>query len=183
MHVGITENTMVFIPRNASIRSAVDSVNVHCKLPTPSVVSVVARIVARVSGKRIQSGWYVFTESDIQLDVLNSLFSGHRRPTVRVTIPEGLTYKEIAAIISRTADTDSADFIHWCDSTDAEGYLMPETYDFFWREDAYAIGERLHDEWDRKIGSLSPTKDAIILASIVQAEAAQKKEMSTIAGV
>ena len=191
LHIGTTGNTMVLIPRNTPIVTAVDSINVKCKLPTPWIVALVARATARITNARIKSGWYVFTSDDTQLDILKALFTGKRRPIVKVTIPEGLTYREIAGLIDRIVGTDSADFVRWCEShpegngshESVEGYLMPDTYEFYWKEEASIIGSRLLDNWQTKMGSLSASNTDVILASIVQAEAASVAEMPRIAGV
>lgn len=190
LRIGISGNATVFIPRNTPIVVAVDSINTKCKLPTPWFVALLARGAGRISDMKIKSGWYVFTAGDMQLDILQSLFTGTRRPTVTVTIPEGLTFREIASLVERIVGTDSADFVRWCEghskrnnNESVEGYLMPDTYEFYWKEDAAVIGSRLLDNWTIKMGTLSATKSDVILASIVQAEAATSKEMPRIAGV
>lgn len=192
--LSISTETMVHVPRKASIVSAIDSVNAKVNLATPWLIKLAARITARLSGKGLQSGWYTFNEGDTQLDVLRTLFTGDRRNTVRVTLPEGLTYREMARILSRTVDMDSTRFIAWCENDSVtsiyapgastmEGYLMPETYEFFWRDDADEIATRLADEFRRTHKSAMPSRDEVILASIVQAEAADVDEMPRIAGV
>lgn len=191
LHIGATGSTLVLIPRNTPIVSAVDSINVKCKLPTRWLVALFARTTARITNARIKSGWYVFTSDDTQLDILKALFTGKRRPIVKVTIPEGLTYREIAGLIDRIVGTDSADFVRWCEShpegngshESVEGYLMPDTYEFYWKDEASVIGSRLLDNWKTKMGSLSASNTDVILASIVQAEAASVAEMPRIAGV
>lgn len=167
-----------------------DSINARCKLPTPWFVAILARGAGRISDMKIKSGWYVFTAEDTQFDILKALFTGKRRKTVWVTIPEGLTFREIAGIVEKNVGTDSADFVQWCDSysvrnnkESVEGYLMPDTYEFYWKEDASVIGIRLLDNWTAKMGTLSASSSDVILASIVQAEAATTTEMPRIAGV
>jgi UPF0755 protein len=140
---------------------------------------------------KIKSGWYEFSADDTQLDILKALFTGKRRPTITVTIPEGLTFREIAGIVNKNVGTDSADFVRWCESRSVrnstygsvEGYLMPDTYEFYFKEEASVIGSKLLDNWEAKMGSLSASNSDVILASIVQAEAATEKEMPRIAGV
>ncbi|MCX6139988.1 MAG: endolytic transglycosylase MltG [Candidatus Kapabacteria bacterium] len=187
----------VHIARRTSISRAIDSVHAQCSLPTPMMVKIVTRVLARVMQKPIQHGWYVFTSRDTQWDVILALLSGRRRPAIKVTIPEGLTYREIASILSRKAEIDSAGFIMWCESDSVirthtldapsmEGYLMPDTYEIFLRDEPSAVGERLCEESRRRWNSLStlrPRREVLTLASIVQAEAAAVKEMPRIAGV
>lgn len=191
------------IARGSSIVAAVAAIDAQCPLPNPSLVSVTARLIARLTGKSVQRGWYRFNEGDTQLDVLRALFGSHRRPTIRVTIPEGVTYRDVAGIIARSVETDSASFVAWCESDSVirrhgaaagsmEGYLMPNTYTFYWRDEASVIGDRLAEEFARQwtqhcegllSGSGYAKHEAITLASIVQAEAARIDEMPRIAGV
>ncbi len=193
----------VYVPRGSSVVSAVDTIDAQCSLPSASLVSLSARVLARLSGRTIQSGWYVFTNTSTQLDVLKALFSGHLRPARRVTIPEGLHIREIGGIVARALDIDSASFVDIAErdsvqrsfgveGTSMEGYLKPDTYEFFWREDAAVVVTRMAREfqsmWNREceglLASSGRTKHEIVtLASIVQAEAATTSEMPRIAGV
>lgn len=193
----------VYVARSSSVASALDTVARHVTLPTPRFTSFAAKMAARLTSKRIQAGWYQFRDGDTQWDVLKALFSAHRRPTVRVTIPEGLTFVEIASILRRVARVDSAAFHTWCErdsicqrfgvpAGSMEGYLKPDTYEFFMREDAASVGTRMATAfaamWEREAeGLLAATgrtkHDLLTLASIVQTEAAQVDEMPRIAGV
>jgi UPF0755 protein len=190
----ISADAIVQVPRGASIISAIDTIDARVSLPSPSLIRIAARLVARVSGKGLQAGWYTFHAGDTQLDVLRTLFNGDRRNVVRVTIPEGLTYREMAAVFARTLDVDTAAFIAWCENDSItesyapgaqtmEGYLMPDTYDMFWREDPAVIGMRLAEEFRRRHKDSIPSHEEVILASIVQAEAVHVDEMPRIAGV
>lgn len=190
----ISEETLVHIPRRSSIVAAIESVDRKVNLSTPWLVKIAARITSRLSGKGLQSGWYTFGSGDTQFDVLRTLFTGDRRNTVRVTLPEGLTYREMARVLARSVDIDTARFVAWCEDDSVtsiyapgapsmEGYLMPETYEFFWRDDADVIATRLAEEFRRRYKNVMPSRDEVILASIVQAEAANVSEMPRIAGV
>lgn len=201
--VDLSKNHSAAIKSGSSVVAAVKTINGQCPLPTPSLVSVVARLTARLTGRSVQRGWYRFTDGDTQVDVLMALFGSHRRPSIRVTIPEGLTYRDIAAILARSIEADSTAFVAWCESDTVlqtygvagrsmEGYLMPNTYTFYWRDDAQVIGDKLaaefKEQWVQHCeGILAQSgrtaHDVITLASIVQAEAAQVEEMPRIAGV
>lgn len=201
--ITLSGDGFVYVPRNSSIRSAVDSVLMAANVPSEWLVLTSARIVARVRGGSVKAGWYQLKGTDNSLDILVALFSGHRRPTIRVTIPEGKTYREIASILLRVAEIDSSRFVHWCESdsvvhyfnVDAatmEGYLMPDTYDVYWRDDPEALATLLavtfQSNWNSQAeGDLASTgrsqHDVVTLASIVQAEAAVPGEMERIAGV
>ena len=113
--VSIEGDGKVFVPENTTVVGAIDTVAAHTNLPTPWLVSTVARAMARIGNKSIQSGWYEFDDGVTQLEVLDNLFEGNRRPAVTLTIPEGLNYREIAGIVARVVETDSAGFVEWCE--------------------------------------------------------------------
>lgn len=193
----ITNNVTVHIARRSSISGAVDSIHSACRLPTPLLVKWTVRLMARILQRPVLHGWYVFTSADTQWDVVRALVSGRLKGSVRVTLPEGLTYHEMAGILSRVAQIDSTDFVAWCENDSViqiyapeapsmEGYLMPDTYDVNWRDDASAVGDRLglaSQKFWRACNSNVPRHNVLTLASIVQAEAAVVDEMPRIAGV
>ena len=187
----------VRIARGTSIAGAVDSVDRSIGLPSPTLTRLVARVAARFTQRQLHPGWYAFQPGTTSWDVVAALLSGRHRPTRMVTIPEGLTYREIASLLRRKAEIDSAAFVVWCendsivkrytdDAPSMEGYLMPDTYEVLWRDDAAAIGDRLAAAAQRAWRSLAtdrPRREVLTLASIVQAETGANDEMRTIAGV
>lgn len=193
----------VYIPRGTSARAAIDSVAHHADLPSPTIMGLTARLASRVSGRSVQAGWHRLRRSMTSLELVEGLMSGSLRPVVRVTLPEGLTFTEMASIVHRRLETDSAAFVSWCENDSVcrtydvagptmEGYLMPETYDFHWREAATDVGDRLARQfravWRRSVeGRLAEAgweRHALVtLASIVRAETANEAEATRIAGV
>lgn len=181
MEIAAGNGGMVFIAPNTTVVGAIDSVDAHCKLPTPWLVRTTARIAQRVSPRQIQSGWYMFQSADTQLDVLRALFTGARRPTTKVVLQEGLTKWEVAGKLGRALDVDSTVLLAVVDTL--EGRLFPDTYEFFWREEPLSVVNKLVRQFNRKTAANPPTREELILASIIQAEAASVSEMPTIAGV
>lgn len=196
--LSISTRTDVFVAKGATMTTAIDSIHRRCVLPTPRIMRFVASAVARLTSRHLQSGWYTFTEGATQWDVLVSLFSKRTRPTIRVTIPEGFRLAEIAQLLQRKIECDSAAFMNSANadagpsSESLEGYLKPDTYDFFWRDSEDDIVDRLSDafdaQWKQKCEPMMDSSalskhDVIILASIVQAEAVVDDEMPRIAGV
>jgi UPF0755 protein len=189
--------TRVFIARGTTVAGAVDSVHAYAPLPTPTIAKIALRLIARVTQRSVQPGWHQILPSDTEWDVLVALLSGKRRPHMRVTIPEGLTYREIARLLARKAEIDSAAFVRWCENDSVvqryapgapsmEGYLMPETYDLLWRDEATSVGATMARQAQRvwsSLGTTSQRHQTLTLASIVQSEAAAVSEMPRIAGV
>ncbi|HYP63140.1 MAG TPA: endolytic transglycosylase MltG, partial [Acidocella sp.] len=105
----------------------------------------------------------------------------------QVTIPEGLTGAEIAAILN------AAPLAMGQVAAPAEGSVLPQTYNYLWNTPRDAILRRAQNAmqagldvaWPKRDADvpLNSGQDAIILASIVQAEAKLPAEMPHIAGV
>lgn len=134
-------------------------------------------------------------------------------PVVRVTFPEGLTSVEIAEKLEENGVCSAADFMEAVRDFDAvkdtygclsslknagerafafEGYVFPDTYDFYRGESAsYALSRflsnanrKLTDERAARAKELGYTMDEIVtLASIIQEEAGDPNEMPKVAAV
>ena len=168
-------------------------------------------LTAIKAGKfRIDKSW---TNKEI-LEVLNNA-SLAIPDQVRVTLPEGFWAKDIAQRMSENTNVSKEALLElWNNETyirelmlrydfleesifseDArvylEGYLFPETYDFFSETTAEAITTRLLDQTQRVINrnqALFDQSDMSIhevftLASIVQYEARSLQDMKMVSGV
>lgn len=149
-------------------------------------------------------------------DLVHVLERSSRRPTVRVTIPEGFHRFEMAVRLEKlgvvpkdvflrlTADgvllgelgITKADGVV---AESAEGYLFPATYDLYADSDARDVVRRLVAESDRRFAALTKRhaealerlrarfgfgrREILILASIVEKEAAVADERPIIASV
>jgi len=126
-----------------------------------------------------------------------------RVETTRVTIPEGWREAQIVRLLADSLEIGVRDLqaavldTAWVRSIGIprgklEGYLFPETYIFPKEYDPRGALRRMVREADRRFdGSMRERADAIgwsrdsviVLASIVQAEAAKEREMPRIAAV
>lgn len=135
----------------------------------------------------------------------------NRRDTVRVTFPEGSTVIQFAnkmadaglctaeEFIDVANNGDFSQFKFWAEIGDtpnrfmkAEGYLMPETYEFFKDDSVYNMVEKLYahfeesftDEMYTRMHELGFTLDKLVtLASFVQEEAGHDSEQPKVAAV
>lgn len=132
--------------------------------------------------------------------------------TVRITFPEGYTALEIAEKLEKNKVCSAADFMKAAKSRELaeqfgffkdmkdeenrafllEGYIFPDTYEFYKGESAESAISRflrntqnkLTDEMKAKAEKLGYSMDEIItLASVVQAEAGIVKEMGKVSSV
>lgn len=148
----------------------------------------VFRAAAFVSGRQgaLRAGEFAIPAHASVNDVLSVLRTA--RPVQhRVTIPEGLTAKQITAILDR-ADAASGTI----EPLD-EGSLLPNTYAYERGAQRETIVERAHGAMDRALADawasradglpLGSPRQALILASIVERETARPEERPHVAAV
>ncbi len=155
-------------------------------------------------------------EIDTTMDyqaLINTLQSNlNRVDTVKVTFPEGTDVMELAAQLEKNGVCKASDFLAMTNSTqfDAkyqllkaitnskeryyklEGYLFPDTYEFYKDEDADKVVQKLLSNADKKLtaeiragaSAQNMTVDQLLtLASMIQAEAANKDDMYMVSSV
>lgn len=174
----------------------------------PWVMAVYWTLFGRWS--RAEPGPHVLDDSLSPRQLVERLARLRSRPAVKVTIPEGWHHLQIAARLEqagvcsadsfRRASTDSG-FVRslGIPADTAEGYLFPATYQLRVDTAAEPVVKTLVREATgrlRKLGGLHPegaarlrqvfgwsTHELVILASVVEKEAASAEEQRTIASV
>ncbi|MBN2185106.1 MAG: endolytic transglycosylase MltG [Candidatus Krumholzibacteriota bacterium] len=169
-------------------------------LTRPGVFRWAAYLTRRET--KIRAGRYLFRYGESVASVLNKLVYG-RVDYARVVIPEGLMMREIASILQKEVEIDSALFMAAAsdsavladfdiDAPDLEGYLFPDTYLFDWplseKEVLERMVNRFHRIYDAAIAGLADSTgmnlhEIVTLASIIQAEAIFNSEMRHISAV
>lgn len=139
----------------------------------------------------IYAGTYQFNESSSVFRVAKKLASGTiNDDSVRVTIPEGMRIRDIAAIV-HTALPAITETMYQDAAAGKEGYLYPETYLIppqFTAADIVALQEKTFhertDDLDTLVQSSGFSKDEVLtLASIVEREANDEASMKMVAGI
>jgi UPF0755 protein len=185
-----------------SIGGAVEKMGTQGLIASPELASVLARVYARWTGKGIQSGIYILHSSMSEMDAVLRLFSAANTETVMVTFQEGITIKRYAAIAAQQVGCSEAAFFRLCysdsllkarsiDAPSVEGYLMPNTYEFFKNTSAEEVLNRLldaqgefwktHAEQEKARGL--KRHEILSLAAIVEAETPVDAEKKRVAGV
>jgi UPF0755 protein len=165
----------------------------------------------RILGKsrKIKAGMYDFSKTGSIAD-LYALLSRGGNAAVQVTIPEGLTIKEIATILKQEVELDSAEFVSlgYDDDLPAqlgikieksqnalpglEGYLFPDTYSFYWGERPRQVIETMVSSFDesfddslrgraRELGFT--VHEIVTLASMIEKETGLPEERPIISAV
>jgi len=149
----------------------------------------------------LKPGRYEFTGPTAMTDIIDALRLG--APPVRVTIPEGWTVEKIAPRMARELGTDSAAFVaethdtvslrRWGVRADRlEGYLLPETYEFYWGMTPVEVIDRMAqdgravftDSLVRRMNSMGWDRHAVLtLAAMIEAETGEASERRSVSGV
>ena len=146
------------------------------------------RVLAAATGREgaLHAGEFRFPAGASIRQVLAILRTG-RRVQHRLTIPEGLTAAQVAALL------DGADALTGDTSVPAEGSVLPDTYNYergTTREQLLdraraAMDRAMEAAWDARTPGLplaSPA-EAVVLASIVEKETAKPAERPLVAAV
>ncbi|OGD83391.1 hypothetical protein A2572_02925 [Candidatus Collierbacteria bacterium RIFOXYD1_FULL_40_9] len=139
---------------------------------------------------KLQAGLFQLSPSMDATEIAKALTKAQTKQ-VRVTIPEGLRSQEINQILSKSfASVEGAKFNTSEFTTltkDLEGKLFPDTYDFEIKATTQDVINKLTDQYHTVIKNLKITpekeKHILVVASLLEREAANSSEMPQIAGV
>ncbi|MBI5078383.1 MAG: endolytic transglycosylase MltG [Candidatus Yonathbacteria bacterium] len=141
--------------------------------------------------KPILAGQYLFKEPISACAVAYRIAYGISGiPAVRVTIPEGMSNKEIAlSLAPKLSKFDSAFFIDYARAK--EGYLFPDTYFFTDMVVAQGVLMIMNDNFNKKIepwsGAIEASgrtlREIIIMASILEKEATTEEDKAIVSGI
>lgn len=162
------------------------------------------KIAAKVLGisTELKAGRYQLNPQNSNLETLKILHKGILS-SIRVTIPEGLQSKQIVAILSQKLGLDSLKMMDLVfDSvftrsfnvpgSSLEGFLFPETYDFFWQQEKKSVLRKMvghffdlvDDSLQLKMEEIGfSLLETVTMASLIQGEAIVVEEMTTISAV
>ncbi len=204
--------------------------DISCKLEEKGVVdsAIFFSMFLELTGKgdEIEPGVYEVTTNKDYLGVVNYLRNiDNRKTTITLQFTEGMTVLEVAdALYDAGVTTDKDAFLRLCNSDDfdeeyeflaeiednpdrlykLEGYLFPDTYEFYVEEDPALTISRFLDNFDVKINETKveaagytetmtirdlavrsgiSIDELVNRASIVQGEAADIEDMFNVSSV
>lgn len=201
--IGGTEEIIVSLPSNSSISSVTKLMHKNGILKPSFLFKPFLKLYSIALNEKLYIGTYKFSPDNTNLDVVRAIFTGKQRFIVKLTYPEGISLKDFASITAKNLGIDSLEFIRYAKSDSllkankipgksVEGYLMPETYFFYWKFPVKEVINKLLsqqlEEWNKrfkeKVKSSPMTKHEILtLASIVEAESPVRSERPVIAGL
>jgi UPF0755 protein len=190
----------VKIPPGANFSAVADSLEQRGILSSRTTF----RFVGWLSGWRhqVKTGHYTFEAGASNYRMLNVLRRGLQTP-IRVTIPPGSRPEVVSAVAGRDMAFSSEGF-HAAlrdtalaaaldtDTTSLFGYMMPETYFFYWQTPARDVVRRIKEQFDTfyaenlqsRADSLDLSQQELVtLASIIEWETGIVDEKPRIAGV
>jgi UPF0755 protein len=197
------DRVRVVIPKEAGVGEIADI------LADRGVVSNggLFEVRATLAGERgdLKPGTYELREDMAYGDVIDRLAAGPSRQVVQVTIPEGLSRREVAPLAARaglrgdylraSADTallDAREYGVPSDPESLEGFLFPATYELRRGAAATALVRRQLAAFEQTLSrvdmSYARTKnltvfDVVTIASMVEREAQLPQERRLIAAV
>lgn len=168
--------------------------------------------LTRADGHYGNGSYQIDTSMDYQA-LINAFQSNlNRVDTVKLTFPEGVNTLEISAQLEKSGICTAKDFLAAVGSNQfdskfeivkaidnpknryykLEGYLFPDTYEFYKDEDPAAVVQKFLNNCNKKLsGEIRSSADAqklsidrlLTLASLIQAEAANKDDMALVSSV
>ena len=130
----------------------------------------------------LHAGTFILPK-DTNFGELAELLQDAQAVDISITIPEGYTVQQIGEVLASTLDI-SVD--QWMDiAQNDEGYLFPDTYRFAPTVTVQDIRDRMRDNFDVRMqrAGVSPTRDQIIIASILEREVRRSDEMSQVSDI
>jgi len=185
------------VPRGARLHAVAEQLARAGLVRNPFLFTLLGRITG--TDRSIKAGDYAVRPGTSVPDLLSLLKKG-MSGLDQVTIPEGLTAREIARLLHAHAGVDTTAFLHdpafaarlEVPAPGLEGYLFPETYSVLRGSRAedvlrlmVAHGMRVLREEMSKVPSppLYTAHEIVTMASIVEAEAHESAERAKIAAV
>lgn len=139
-------------------------------------------------GVKVQEGLYVIPSAKSLLEYIFLFEKNTYRKSIKITIPEGSSNKEIATICrEKLVNCNKERFIE--KAKELEGYLFPNTYEFLGTESEDQLIAISQKEFLRKTNDLFVNMSKkeiahyITMASILEKEADNEKDMRVVAGI
>lgn len=206
----------VEIPMGASTQQVAEVLKENGLIDQPLIFRLYSRLT-KADGT-YQPGTFTLSANMGYADIISELQNAKPREVVSVTVPEGSTIDDIAELLEEANVCTPEEFYHAVVQIDytndyafikeiptadqgeqyegrvytLEGYMFPDTYEFYTESAGETVVRKFLDNFDRRvdaqvrsaISAKGMTLDeAIIIASIIQGEAAKSEDMLLVSRV
>ena len=181
----LREDMVLIVPKGAGVNAIADDLASAGIIADARIFKYGHRFLAAPGAMR--AGEYRFPAAISTAGAIKLLQSG-RTVVRKITLAEGLSNHEIAAVLERTPGLTGA-----LGGFPEEGRLLPETYHFSFGDSRAAVIARMAKAATELMAALWPARaadlpiktpaEALVLASIVEKETGVAAERARIAGV
>ncbi|MBC8569884.1 endolytic transglycosylase MltG [Zongyangia hominis] len=203
----------ITVPENASVSDVAKILKKSGVISEPTIFTLYAQSRNDEETKtEFKPGTYVLNPKMAYDEIIITLSSGLSDDSVvRITFPEGLTARDIADLLEENGVCTASNFITALNEHDysrfdfvgkippsenrylkLEGYIFPDTYEFFTNENVDSVVSKFLRAFDanwtnelsvqaEKMGMT--TDEVVTLASIIQKESSAIEEMNMVSGV
>ncbi|MBQ7522137.1 MAG: endolytic transglycosylase MltG [Clostridia bacterium] len=217
------ESIVLEVPENATFEQIIDMLEQNDLIRDEFFFRLYARITNSTEG--FEEGMYTMRPNMDYEAILNTLQSGQRpTETISVQFKEGMSVRQVAQALEDKKVCKAEKFMAFCNSNEfddeysflkdiepdekcvyrLEGYLFPDTYEFYIGEDADDSVRRFLDNFEYKVCKQTSNvsgypvavsleqiikdkgmtiDETVRIASLIQAEAANLKDMYVISSV
>ena len=195
------DDRVVTISKGMSFARVADSLAVAGVIRNRKLFELAGELLGMT--RQMHIGKYLFHPGISNKGILDDLGTGESAMLIAVTVREGVRARTQARIFAREVGIDPAHFLQLVTdpqfvhslgvkANSLEGYLLPDTYLFYWQTDEEQIIRRMVEGFQRfyvdsiqlRAGKLGMTTNRVLtLASIVEGEAILDNERPIIAGV
>ena len=182
-------DTLIVIPEGTSLSSIAKILAEHQLIRSPLYFSI---LVTRTGKEKlISSGMYLFREPEDVFAVARRFAAGdHGIDTEKVTLPEGLTIKEMSGLLAKQlSEFNAEEFARVTQGR--EGYLFPDTYFFFNTATSGDVYLALTQNFEKKTKDLRASTTALrkdwpkvlVMASLIEGEAVTPEDRHVVSGI
>lgn len=200
-HFSRGEDATFTVSRGEPFASVVDTLEARGILRSRIMFMITVRLFG--GAERVQVGKYSVQSGISNAELFLMLRSGKGNLLIQVTVPEGSRIRSQARLFARTLGIDSAKYASLAfdagfasslgvNQPSLEGYLLPDTYGFFWEQEEREILRRQVEHLQRLFNDTLRARAAefgwdmhkvLTFASIVEGEVVLNEERPIVAGV
>lgn len=200
----------VEIPKESTTDQIADALEENGVIDNTTFFKMYSKLT-KADGNFNHGTFEISTGLDYEAIISTLQSNANRVDTVKITFPEGLNVREIAQLLEKNGVCKAEDVLKYANSQDfdkydivkmvsndseryylLEGYLFPDTYDFYKDEDPeQALGKMINNSRKKltaeirdKAAEMNMTVDEMLnLAALIQAESADEDDMYKVSSV